>query len=890
MDAGKVLLDLLVVLAAAKVAGELAERLSVPGVVGEIIAGVLVGPSLLGLVPRDDEALRVMGELGVILLLLEVGLQLDLEELREVGRASLAVATIGVITPFVLGWAVTSALGHGGTAAVFVGAALTATSVGITARVFADLRALVTPEARTVLGAAVADDVMGLVVLTVVVRLATGGSVTVLSVGGVIAVAIAFLVLATAVGIWTSPPLIAGVQRLSRAPGTLLGVVLVVTLGFAQLADAARLAPIVGAFVAGLVLARSDHVERIRREVAPVGHVFVPVFFLMIGVDADVGAFAKPAVLALAAALLAAAVVGKLVAAVGAWGVRGDKVVIGLGMLPRGEVGLIFATLGLREGVLSENQYAALLLVVLATTLVAPPLLRRRMTPASAGSGEGRDDAVLATALRAALAAAHERPDAATLDWFGSLASGPLRFDAASTRLFVDVLRDGNARSWRLLEGSGVLDRSLPELATRLARRRDPFDLDPVDLVLVDAVRSSADGDDDRALLAALVLDAADGDDAVSLAHRVLSRLAADGGTASDVASLVADDGLLRVAARRPDALDEDRVVQLAAHIQGPDRLRLLHRLAVAEGDLDATERSRLDQLVELVGAAQHDPHGHDRPLVERRRLEATHLASGDRDVAERLEHAPWAYLVAQSPADLVRQVRLLEPVPARRRVRVAVTGVARAPVGTWRVDVAGRDRAGLLAVVTGVLRDAGADVRDATIATWPDGGALESFVVTSVARPDAARIAAAVERADVKALASSPLPDAAVTFDDGSPWHTRVHVRVRDRAGLLHELAVALWAAGCDVHAASVETHGDDATDRFEVTDRRGRKLDDASRAVVDAVIRVGTQGGRDRTLTQTKHKGNGRETSPPYGRRSTPDVQPRRNVCEGEQSDSPV
>jgi Kef-type K+ transport system membrane component KefB/predicted amino acid-binding ACT domain protein len=891
MDAGKVLLDLLIVLAAAKVAGELAERVSLPGVVGEIVAGVVVGPSLLALVPRDDEALRVMGELGVILLLLEVGLQLDLDELREVGRASLAVATVGVVTPFVLGWAVTSALGHGGTTAVFVGAALTATSVGITARVFADLRALVTPEARTVLGAAVADDVMGLVVLTVVVRLATGGSVTVLSVGGVIAVAVAFLVAATAIGIWLSPPLLAAVQRLSRAPGTLLGVVLVVTLGFAQLADAARLAPIVGAFVAGLVLARSDHAERVRREVAPVGHVFVPVFFLMIGVDADVGAFAKPAVLALAGALLAAAVIGKLVAAVGARGVPGDKVVIGLGMLPRGEVGLIFATLGLREGVLSENLYAALLLVVLATTLVAPPLLRRRMTPASRGTTDDAGEAVLATALRASLAAAHDRPEAATLDWFGALAPGPLRFDSESTRLFVELLRSGTARSWRLLAGSGVLDRALPELATRLARRRDPFDLDPFDLVLVDAVRDAPDARDDaRALLAAVVLDAADGDGAVPLAHRVLSRLDVDARTESDVAALVADDGLLRVAARRPDALDESRVVQLAAHVERPDRLQLLHALAIAEGELDATELRRLDQLVELVRAAQHDPHGYDRPLVERRRLEAAHLAPGDREVAERLEHAPWAYLVALSPADLVRQARLLEPVPVRRRVRVAVTSAAGAPVGTWRVDVAGRDRPGLLAVVTGVLRDVGVDVRDATIATWPDGGALESFVVTSVARPDPARIAAAVERADVKVLESAPLPDAAVAFDDGSPWHTRVHVRARDHGGLLHELAVALWAAGCDVHAASVETHGDDAIDRFEVTDRRGRKLDGAVRAIVDATIRAGAQGRRDRTLTRRKHKGNGRETSPPYGRPSTPEAKPRRHVCEGQQSDSPV
>jgi Kef-type K+ transport system membrane component KefB len=876
VDVGKVLLDLLVVLAAAKLAGELAERVSLPGVVGEIVAGVLVGPSLLGLVPRDDEALRVMGELGVILLLLDVGLQLDLDELREVGRASLAVATVGVVTPFVLGWAGASALGHGGTTAVFVGAALTATSVGITARVFADLRALVTPEARTVLGAAVADDVMGLVVLTVVVRLATGGSVTVASVAGVVAVAVAFLFVATLVGARAAPAAVAVVQRVSRSPGTLLGVVLVTTLGFAQLADAARLAPIVGAFVAGLSLARSDHVERVRREVAPVAHVFVPVFFLMIGIDADVGAFARPAVLGLAGVLLAAAVVGKLVSAVGARGVPGDKTLIGIGMLPRGEVGLIFATLGLREGVLGDDLYAALLLVVLATTLAAPPLLRRRLASSARAVDAVPDADTLVTALRAATAAAHERPAANVLDWFASLPAGALRWDPPATAAFIELLRRGTDRSWRLLDGTGVLERALPELAASLHRRRDPFGLEPVDLPTLDAVRDHPS----PVLLAALLLDA-DGDDAVALARRVLGRLDVDPVTEADVAALVADDGLLQSASRRPDALDEDRVVHLAAHIGRTDRLQMLHALAVAEGGLDATERARLDQLVELLDAVLGD----DLTVVERRRLQATRLVPADREVAERLEHAPAAYLVAHPPADLVRHARLLDPVPIRPRVRVAVSPAAG---GEWRVDVAGRDRPGLLAIVTGVLRHEG-DVRAASIATWPDGGALESFVVAGP-RPDHIRLARAIEAAGARSLSSQPLADAEVVFDDGSPWHTRVEVRAPDRPGLLHELAVALTDAGCDVHAASVETCGALAVDRFDVTDRRGRKLDVDARGRVDATIRTGVQGRRDRTLTRTKQSGNGRETSTPYGPSSTPHAQPRRNVCEGEQSDSPV
>ena len=206
METSQILLDLLIVLVAAKVASEVSERIGIPAVVGEILAGIVIGPSLLGWIGRGDEVLRALGEIGVILLLVEVGMEMDVGELRKVGRSSLAVATIGVVAPMAVGYGAMLGLGFSSNTALFVGAALTATSVGITARVFGDLRALATPEARIVLGAAVADDVMGLVVLTVVVRLVTEGSVSLVSVLGIVLVAVAFLLVASLAGMRFAPP------------------------------------------------------------------------------------------------------------------------------------------------------------------------------------------------------------------------------------------------------------------------------------------------------------------------------------------------------------------------------------------------------------------------------------------------------------------------------------------------------------------------------------------------------------------------------------------------------------------------------------------------------------------------------------------------------------
>ena len=212
------LLDLAVILVAAKLAAELCERVNVPAVVGEIVVGIVIGPSVLGWIPAHSEPIVALAELGVLLLLVQVGMEMDLAELGRVGRASMAVAVIGVAVPFVLGGGVALGFGETGNTALFIGAALTATSVGITARVFGDLRALATTEARVVLGAAVADDVLGLIILTVVVKVVTGGDVSPVSILGTIGAAVGFLVIATAVGVR---------RRAGRLPGdrTLVAVV-----------------------------------------------------------------------------------------------------------------------------------------------------------------------------------------------------------------------------------------------------------------------------------------------------------------------------------------------------------------------------------------------------------------------------------------------------------------------------------------------------------------------------------------------------------------------------------------------------------------------------------------------------------------------------------------
>lgn len=904
MDVGAVLLDILIVLVAAKAAAELAERIGIPGVVAEIVAGVVIGPSVLGLVGLD-ETLSVLGEIGVILLLLQVGLAMNLTELGAVGRASVTVAVIGVVVPMVAGFGVAELFAYGDNTALFLGAALAATSVGITARVFSDLSALATVEARTVLGAAVADDVLGLVILTIVVRIVSEGTISIVSVLGIIAIAVAFLVVASVIGSRVGPPAFEWLHRRARSAGTLVALALAFTLGFAELAEAAQLAPIVGAFVAGVALSRSTVKDRIEREIAPVGHLFIPVFFLQIGISVDVGQFLSPAVLGVAAVLLVVAVLGKLVAAVGVLGAPGDKWLIGFGMIPRGEVGLIFATIGLQQGVLGGDLYAALLLVVLATTLIAPPLLRIRLQRVrsirgpdtrsepmpdtgwlSVGAGvvelAAQPPAVRAlhVGLEAALLVDTDiRPGSRLLDWLGGIGEVPLRWDGAAKAAFFDVLRRGTPRTWRFLETTGLLKRALPELADAVKRRRaDPFVLEPAHVLtfaLVERLREvvahdrrvAAEhgrlGHPERLVLGALILDAV-GDDTepVEVARRLVHRLDLGASAEQEIALLVGDSALLRAAAARLDGLEEERVLQIAAHLDSAERARALYVLSVAINDLEPWDRDCLDELLDLVLVVLERPSltGLDaRNLVERRRAEALRLAGTDGAVAERIQHAPRAYLVSQEAADVARQATLLVPLPSRGRARVGIVALGdHADVPReWRVEVAVRDRPALLATVSGVLAAVGLDVIDAVVATWPDGAALESFRVrrtllepaqladeqVASARPfEPEWLKTEIVAAFDRPLTAPPNPDAVVVFDDvGSPWYTLCEVRSPDRRGLLHSITVGLASAGADVHSARLATTGGLAVDRFELTDRSARKLDTE---VKEAIVRAITGG----------------------------------------------
>jgi Kef-type K+ transport system membrane component KefB len=391
-----VLLGLALVLLAAKLAGELVERLGQPAVLGELGVGVLLGnlsllggPDIPGLV--SGEPFAVLAQLGAILLLFEVGLQSTPREMLAVGRPATLVAVVGVLVPTLLGFGVgellrpdDSRLQH-----AFLGVMLSATSVGITARVLKDSGSLRTAYARIILGAAVIDDVLGLLVLAVVagiITAAAGGAA--LSAAGIVSIvgkALAFLLGALVFGSYLSPRLFRGALAL-RTTGVVQTLSLSLCFMLAYLALRAGLAPIVGGFAAGLVLEEVHFDGQVRRgerplheSLEPLIALLVPVFFVRMGVSVDLRSFANGSVLALATLLTGAAMLGKLACAVVTpKGVSG--LTVGLGMLPRGEVGLIFAGLGTQlvlsgRPVIDASVYAAAVFMVMATTMATPPLL-----------------------------------------------------------------------------------------------------------------------------------------------------------------------------------------------------------------------------------------------------------------------------------------------------------------------------------------------------------------------------------------------------------------------------------------------------------------------------------------------------------------------------------
>ena len=377
MELRELLVGLALVWLAAKLAGEGMERLGQTAVLGELLAGVLIGPGALGLV-HESEILHALAEIGVVILLFEIGLESDLDELLRAGLQSTVVALVGIACPFLLGFALSVWWGMPALVAVFVGAVLTATSVGITARVLSDLGRLQEAAARVVLGAAVLDDILGLVILAVVTRLVQTGAVSPATAGLILVKALVFLLIAIALGIRFAPTLLTWVGQM-RARGSLIVYAVLFCVLLAAIAERIGLATIVGAFAAGLILARTERRAHIVEQIKPVADLFVPIFFVTIGMKvqpAVLNPFAAGGTLALTLLLTVVAVAGKLATGLSVYQRGVQRWPVGVGMIPRGEVGLIFAGIGLANGVIEANLYAALVAMVMVTTFVAPLWLR----------------------------------------------------------------------------------------------------------------------------------------------------------------------------------------------------------------------------------------------------------------------------------------------------------------------------------------------------------------------------------------------------------------------------------------------------------------------------------------------------------------------------------
>ncbi|MCK6406918.1 MAG: cation:proton antiporter [Rhodocyclaceae bacterium] len=415
---GENLLWLAIILMAARLFAPLTQRIGFPAVLGELLLGVVLGNlALVGVQYFDrvaaDPIVAFLAELGVIVLLLQIGLETRLDDLVKVGVKASLVGVVGIAVPFLLGAYVVGPLllpGQSENTYLFLGATLAATSVGITGRVFRDLGRLNMPEARIVLGAAVIDDVLGLVILAVVSSLVQAGSVSVGQVGAIIGEAVLFLGGSIVIGRVLAKRFAGLLARLDPGHSMLFALVLATGLFLAWLAHAIGLAPIIGAFAAGLlfepvylkdfetpavvrdvdavlpenspvalrqqlrkVLEKHTHHQH-EHMVEPIGYFFVPVFFVLTGMQVDLKTLADPQIVIVALGITAVAVAGKLVAGFAA-GRGNNPWIVGWGMVPRGEVGLIFAAVGKQLGVVSESMFSVIVIMVILTTLLTPPIL-----------------------------------------------------------------------------------------------------------------------------------------------------------------------------------------------------------------------------------------------------------------------------------------------------------------------------------------------------------------------------------------------------------------------------------------------------------------------------------------------------------------------------------
>ncbi len=391
MEAHTFLIQLVLILFSARLFGELAAYFKVPAVIGELVAGIIIGPSLLGLVAMSNP-IHLLAEIGIILLLFEVGIETDVGKLSSAGMKALIVAACGVILPFVLGF-ITSYyfFNFSLLACLFIGSTLTATSIGITLRVLRDLKKQKSRESHIVIGSAVIDDIIGIILLAVLYEFSMSGEVNLWNAGKILLFVMLFF--------FISPILAKGVSKIikkwnekSDIPGLLPTTIIALILLCAWTADMLGAPALLGGFAAGLALSRQfsfpfasflrsskEFSLRIEEQMKPIVHLFTPIFFVAIGLSLDLKAiqWGSTFIWALSGSLLLAAIIGKLLSA---FFLKGEtfmmKLVIGTAMIPRGEVGLIFANIGLTAGILQGDVYAAVILVITVTTLVAPFALR----------------------------------------------------------------------------------------------------------------------------------------------------------------------------------------------------------------------------------------------------------------------------------------------------------------------------------------------------------------------------------------------------------------------------------------------------------------------------------------------------------------------------------
>lgn len=409
-----VLLSLVVIYLASKVGGEISNRFGLPPVLGELVSGVVVGVSVLhllvfpeggadgsnliitflqgtadltpeaaaGVLAAQSEVVSVLAELGVIILLFEIGLESNLKDLMAVGIQASVVAVVGVVVPFTAGTVgLMTLFGIDALPAIFAGAALTATSIGITSKVLSELGRLNSREGQIILGAAVIDDVLGIIVLAVVASLAKNGAVDVSKVVYLIISASAFLLGAIALGNFFNKSFVAIADKL-KTRGELVIPAFIFAFLMAYLAAAIQLEAILGAFAAGLVLEETDKRKELQKQICPIADMLVPIFFVTVGAKTDLGVL-NPAIpsnregLILATFLILVAILGKVVTGFVVFGQPGiNRLAIGVGMIPRGEVGLVFLGIGSSIGILSKPLEAAIIMMVILTTFLAPPLLR----------------------------------------------------------------------------------------------------------------------------------------------------------------------------------------------------------------------------------------------------------------------------------------------------------------------------------------------------------------------------------------------------------------------------------------------------------------------------------------------------------------------------------